>query len=79
VLYKLRQSRFTERDAGYSNIDIYCLVQICYELINVEEESQIVAFYSLITQNTNGEKPNQDEADEKYGQARKLLRAAVSK
>ena len=50
------------REPTYSPLDIYCLSQICYELINVEEEPQIVAFYELISQE-RGEKADENEAD----------------
>ena len=30
--------------------DVYCLIQICYEMGNVDEESQISAFYHLLIQ-----------------------------
>jgi len=59
--------------SGYNPVDIYCLNQFCYELINVEEEGQIMAFYELISQE-RGEKANQAEAEERYTELRKDLR-----
>jgi hypothetical protein len=48
-------------------------------MINVEEESQIAAFYSLIIQNYAGERLPQEQVDEKYTQLRKLLRDNLTK
>jgi hypothetical protein len=48
-------------------------------MINVEEESQIVAFYSLINQNYKGERLPQEQIEEKYSQIRKLLRDNLTK
>lgn len=73
VLFRIRIKTTRAGQPDYSPMDIYCLAQICYELANVEEEAQIVAFYELISQQ-RGEKAVEAEAMEKYSQARKLLR-----
>jgi hypothetical protein len=36
LLYMLRQSNFTSKPVGYTNLDLYCVAQLCYEMINVE-------------------------------------------
>jgi asparagine synthetase A len=63
----------------FTHLDLYCTSQLCYEMINVEEESQIVAFYSLINQNYSGERLTQEQVDEKYTQVRKQLRDNLTK
>lgn len=50
VLFRIRRQRVKGIEPDYSPLDVYCLTQICYELTNVEEEAQIVAFYELISQ-----------------------------
>lgn len=73
LLYSIRNNLVQGNEQLYHPNDIYCLCQFCYELTNVEEESQIVAFYEFISQQ-RGQKAGEEEADEKYGQVRKLLR-----
>ena len=60
-------------------MDLYCIAQLCYEMINVEEEGQIVAFYHLISQHYKGERQGQEQIEERYSQARKLLRESLTK
>ena len=62
LLIRIQDDKIGGRESKCSPVDIYCLGQICYELINVEEESQILAFYELISQH-RGEKANQAEAE----------------
>ena len=50
LLIRIQDYRIRGRVIEYSALDVYCLGQICYELINVEEEGQILAFYELICQ-----------------------------
>jgi hypothetical protein len=45
ILFRIRNSRAGGEAQVYTGMDMYCVAQICYELINVEEEGQIVAFY----------------------------------
>lgn len=55
--------------------ELYCLVQICYELSNVEEESQVLSFYHLIKQSWKREwRLSKGEGEEKYGAVRKIVK-----
>lgn len=62
VLYRIKNQNIKGKVADYSPVDVYCLSQFCYELINVEEEGQIMAFYELISQE-RGEKASQADAE----------------
>ena len=54
VLYRIRSGKAKGLTSDYGPIDIYCLSQLCYELINVEEEGQLLAFYQLLVQEGGG-------------------------
>ena len=79
LLYVVRNSKFLGQNTAFTSLDLYCISQLCYEMINVEEESQIIAFYFLISQNYKGEKVPQEQIEEKYTQIRKLLRDNLTK
>lgn len=52
--------------------DAYCLIQICYEMGNVEEESQISAFYHLLAQGIkkSEEDVKREELEQFYSEIR---------
>lgn len=54
LLLTLRSRTAAGQAVPFTQLDLYCIAQLCYEMINVEEESQIAAFYSLINQNYAG-------------------------
>jgi hypothetical protein len=79
LLLTLRSRTAAGQTVPFTQLDVYCIAQLCYEMINVEEESQIAAFYSLINQNYEGERLPQEQVEEKYTQLRKLLRDNLTK
>ena len=62
------------RDKLIENIDpqcLYCLVQVCYEIGNVEEESQISAYYQLLLAESKKVTLTKEELQKFYIETRK--------
>ena len=63
-----------KRKCDFGEEDLYSLVQICYEMSNVEEEGQISAFYFLIKEEKNVEwKTSKENLESYYTKERKVL------
>ena len=75
-MIRIQRDKIRCRGISYSALDVYCLNQFCYELINVEEEGQILAFYELISQQ-RGDKAGQSDAEERYQEVRKVFREST--
>ena len=46
----LMSIRTDKTQFAFKATDIYCIIQVCYEMGNVEEEGQISAFYYLLNE-----------------------------
>ena len=58
ALVKLRTANRMVESQTMEIEDLYCLAQVCYEIGNVEEESQISAFYHLLLKNIRKKEEN---------------------
>ena len=76
TLFRLRRCNFSGSSTPVTISDLYCLVQMCYEMTNVEEETQIAAFYHLLGRQIS-EKVNLEEAEERYQECRRLIRTSL--